>query len=122
MKHKGDILIVDDELALASVISEMLSEEGFEVRTAYDGRSALDEVLRKPPALILMDYWMPTMTGQQTLDRLRSLGFDSLPVIIMSAYKEEARRIPGAVAFLPKPFAFPTLVDYVRRYARSHLD
>ena len=61
--HKGDILIVDDDLPSLSTLSSMLTTEGYEVRGVPDGQMALTVIKNKPPELILLDVKMPGMNG-----------------------------------------------------------
>ena len=85
MATRGDILVVDDESEIVRLIVEVLGDEGYSLRTAHDGLSALREVAAAAPALLLLDYWMPGMTGAQVLTQLRDAGYPDLPVILMSA-------------------------------------
>ncbi len=70
----GDILIVDDEPAVREAIAAILSDEGYEVRHASDGRlRALAEIEARPPSLVLLDIWLEgsRLDGLQVLDQIR---------------------------------------------------
>src|SRR5215213_3109060 len=85
MQTSNDILIVDDETAIAQLLADVLHEEGYNIRVAHDGASALLEIMRRRPALVLLDVAMPVMLGSDLLVYLRRHGFDDLPIIIMTA-------------------------------------
>lgn len=117
MPHSSDIFVVDDEIEIVRLLTEVLSDEGYVVRSARDGASALDAITSSPPRLVLLDYSMPGMTGGDVLARLRANGLNDLPVVIMSAStRTEALRVPGAADFLAKPFDLDILLECVGRY------
>src|SRR5687767_11667146 len=87
MSPNDDILVVDDEVAIVAFIAELLAEEGYIIRRAYDGAHALETIAARPPALVLMDHSMPYMTGAEVLAHLRQRG-STLPIIIMSAEEQ----------------------------------
>lgn len=114
MGSPDTILVVDDEGEIVRLIAEVLTDEGYMVRTAQDGPSALRAVAEEPPALLLLDYWMPGMTGADVLHELRLHGFDRLPVVLMSAgTRGDTAQRSGATAFLSKPFDINALVACV---------
>ena len=114
MGRPDTILIVDDEGEIVRLIAEVLADEGYTVRTAQDGPSAMREVVADPPALLLLDYWMPGMTGADVLQELRTSGFEQLPVVLMSAgTRGDLAQRSGATAFLSKPFDINALVACV---------
>lgn len=118
MQHV-DVLVVDDEIEIVRMITEVLSDEGYSVRSARDGVSALASVNTYTPALVLLDYFMPGMMGTDVLARLRAAGFTELPIIIMSASsRAETLRLSGANDFLSKPFDLDTLLTCVGRYVQ----
>jgi CheY-like chemotaxis protein len=120
MLQATDILVVDDEAEIVQLIHEVLSDEGYQVRRAYDGASAIAEVGQAVPGLVLLDYSMPRMTGGEVLDYLRKSGFGSLPIVIMSASSNHDRLdLPGASAFLEKPFDLNDLLACVERFVPS---
>ena len=114
----GDILIVDDEVAITDLLGETLSEEGYTIRVAHDGASALLDILARQPALIILDIGMPVMTGDELLRRLRRNYALDIPIIVLTAGLHPERMLDqGANAVLAKPFELDTLLDQVARYA-----
>ncbi len=103
------ILLVDDEPLNLDLLEQELDDLGFEIRTAADGRQALESVQQQPPDMIFLDLMMPVMDGFEVLERLQSdETLRSIPVVIVSAANDTdniVRAIKiGAVDFLPKPF------------------
>ncbi len=100
-----DILIVDDEPAIAALLADMLRDEGYLVRTCHDGATALLEIFRQPPSLVVLDVAMPVMLGSDLLEYLRKRGFADLPVIMMTAGVNPKQYLAqGANAVVSKPF------------------
>lgn len=101
------VLVVDDEFGVADVLEAILTDEGFRVVTAANGRQALACIAARRPDLVLLDYMMPVLDGVGVLHALAAdQDADSPPVVVMSALPEEA---VAAVtqdyqAFLRKPF------------------
>lgn len=118
MSPLGDILVVDDEVNIVDLITEVLTEEGYNVRRAHDGTSALALIKNAPPALILLDMSMPDMAGITLLQHLRSTDTNNIAVVIMTAgsHSPEALMAHGATGFLAKPFELDALLDCVARY------
>src|ERR1043166_2848027 len=82
-----DILVVDDEADIRELVSGILSDEGYGVRTARDSASALSAIKARKPALVLLDIWMQGggMDGLELLDLVKELDPD-MPVIMISAH------------------------------------
>jgi CheY-like chemotaxis protein len=105
------LLIVDDEVAIVEALQDVLSGEGYEVRTAYNGAEGLKRLGEVRPDLMLLDMMMPVMDGRELLHRVRTdEHLKKLPVIVMSAGRisEEERRLSSR--FLPKPFELDVLL------------
>jgi signal transduction histidine kinase len=105
----GFILIVDDNPTNLSVLSEALSGAGFSFRVAMDGESALEQVERHLPELILLDVQMPGIDGFETCRRLKANPLtQSIPIIFTTALSDTASKTKGfslgAVDYIPKPF------------------
>jgi putative two-component system response regulator len=108
--HSQDtLLLVDDIPSNLKVLSSYLKNYDFKIRIARDGADALEQVLRMPPDLILLDIMMPEMDGFETCQRLKANEKTrDIPVIFMSALTEEVDKIKGleigAVDYITKPF------------------
>jgi two-component system, cell cycle sensor histidine kinase and response regulator CckA len=107
--NKGNVLIVDDTLPNLRLLSIMLSSNGYQVREAMDGPSALEEVLTHPPELILLDIRMPGMDGYEVCQRLKADEITrNIPVIFVSALDEQTEKVQGfavgGVDYITKPF------------------
>jgi CheY-like chemotaxis protein len=115
VKH---VLVVDDEWAIAELLTDLLGDEGFHVTTAGNGKQALGKISDRRPDLILLDFMMPIMDGPATL---RALAADArtagIPVVMMSSLPEAAvaERASGYRVFLRKPFRIPEVQEAVRR-------
>jgi two-component system NtrC family sensor kinase len=106
---KGDILIVDDSLPNLRTLSALLAEQGYKVRGARDGSTALMIAQGRAPDLILLDIRMPGMDGYQVCRRLKGeTETHDIPVIFISALDEVVDKVKGfdagGVDFIIKPF------------------
>jgi DNA-binding NtrC family response regulator len=113
------ILVVDDELGIRDLLSEILNDEGHTVELAENAAQAraVRAILR--PDLVLLDIWMPDTDGVSLLKEWASAGLLSMPVIMMSGHATietavEATRI-GATAFLEKPITLAKLLKAVEQ-------
>jgi DNA-binding NtrC family response regulator len=101
------ILIVDDEKEICTVLSDSLSQEGYRVFTAQNGKTALKLAKKEKPDLILLDIKMPIMDGIEVLRRINKMK-RKIAVIMITAYGnlETARKAMklGAYDFVTKPF------------------
>lgn len=120
------ILVVDDDRHFTAQMGELLDMHGWSVRIAKDGVSALAEVQKSSPDIVLLDLILPQMSGNRVLSQLRALPNGSeLPVLVTSAtgrpdgpLAQEALRL-GAAAYLAKPFNHDDLLALLRRHARA---
>ena len=115
------ILIVDDDPALRETLSEVLSDEGYQVTVASDGEQALEELDRAPPDLVILDVMLPRLDAygfhRARLEASRSEGngIAAPKVLVLSAVPnvaEVAERV-HATAWLPKPFRLSELLDRI---------
>jgi len=111
------VLVVDDEFGVAEVLDAILTDEGYRVVTATNGRQALARIAEQRPDLMLLDYMMPILDGVAVL---RALSADptvsGLPVVVMSALPQEAIAIETRhyAAFLRKPFRIKTVLAAIQ--------
>ncbi|WP_333839624.1 sigma-54-dependent transcriptional regulator [Pelomicrobium sp.] len=115
----SQILIVDDEVGIRELLSEILEDEGYQVRLAENASQARDIRNRLRPDLVLLDIWMPDTDGVTLLKEWASRGLLTMPVVMMSGHATidtavEATRI-GAFDFLEKPIAMQKLLATVGR-------
>ena len=79
------ILFVEDESALQKTMNEILQQEGFEVLSAYDGKTGLETAQKEKPDLILLDLILPKMEGFEVLEHLKAdEGTKQIPVIVLT--------------------------------------
>jgi len=98
------ILVVDDEPPITQFLAELLEEEGHRVATADHGGTALDEIAREQPDLVISDLMMPVMDGAHMVERLRHNPTTAhIPVIMISAAGERKASVTGANASFGKP-------------------
>ncbi|MDE2423256.1 MAG: sigma-54-dependent Fis family transcriptional regulator [Betaproteobacteria bacterium] len=117
------ILVVDDEIGIRELLSEILSDEGYEITLAANAWEAKQLRQSARPDLVLLDIWMPEMDGITLLREWVSLGQLNMPVVMMSGHATvdtavEATRI-GAVDFLEKPITLPKLLATVEKALRK---
>ena len=114
------ILVVDDKANVRQLLQEYLSEQGFKVTTATNGREAIYEARRAKPDLILLDIMMPEMDGYEFLRQYRQE--KSTPVIVITAREEETDAVLGlelgADDYVIKPFRMRELVSRVKAVLR----
>lgn len=119
----SQILVVDDEVGIRELLSEILREEGHQVRLAENASEARLIRNRARPDLVLLDIWMPDTDGISLLKEWASSGQLTMPVVMMSGHGTidtavEATRI-GAYAFLEKPIALQKLLATVGQALRQ---
>jgi DNA-binding NtrC family response regulator len=115
----ANILVVDDELGIRDLLSEILNDEGHNVELAENAAQARAARSRSRPDLVLLDIWMPDTDGVTLLKEWSTGGLLSMPVIMMSGHATidtavEATRI-GAHAFLEKPITLQKLLKAVEQ-------
>src|SRR5208283_5115004 len=114
-----EILVVDDEVGIRDLLSEILFDEGYHVSVAENATQARDFRNRQVPDLVLLDIWMPDTDGVTLLKEWLTGGLLTMPVVMMSGHGSietavEATRI-GATDFLEKPVALQKLLDTVAK-------
>jgi DNA-binding NtrC family response regulator len=119
----AQILVVDDEVGIRELLSEILADEGHQVMVAESAGEARRLRERARPDLVLLDIWMPDADGITLLKEWAASGQLTMPVVMMSGHATietavEATRI-GALDFLEKPIALQRLLATVKRALRN---
>ncbi len=120
----ADILVVDDEADIRDLVSGILEDEGYSVRTAADSDSALAAIRARRPALLVQDIWMQGggLDGLELLDLVKTLDAD-MPVVMISGHGNIETAVSaikrGAYDFLEKPFKSDRLLLLVERALES---
>lgn len=118
------VLVVDDSSSIRLFLRVGLTENGFAVRTAVNGREALEMLEEFQPDLIITDLMMPEMDGFELCRALKSSRFSAIPVIVMSTMSDKAimRRLlrGGAASFLIKPFSVTQLSAVIEEIFSSN--
>ena len=112
------VLVVEDEFGIAELFDALLTDEGYRVLTAMNGRQGLERLVQERPDLVFLDYMMPVMDGSAMLAAMRANpALREIPVVMMSSMPEAsvAERCSGYVTFMRKPFRIAELVALVRR-------
>ncbi|NLR76569.1 sigma-54-dependent transcriptional regulator [Leeia aquatica] len=115
----NEILIVDDEMGIRELLSEILQDEGYRVKLAENAAQARTYRNQQRPDLVLLDIWMPDCDGITLLKEWARAGQLTMPVVMMSGHATidtavEATRI-GALDFMEKPIALQKLLSTVQR-------
>ncbi|RFB75526.1 response regulator transcription factor [Methylovirgula sp. 4M-Z18] len=114
------VLLVDDDVELTTLLKEYLVEEGFDVSTAHDGRTAIGLATSHAVDIVVLDIMMPRMNGIELLQRIRRTS--TVPVLMLTAKGDDADRIAGlnlgADDYVPKPCSPGELVARLRAILR----
>ncbi len=120
-----EILVVDDEVGIRELLSEILFDEGYRVHLAENAAQAREYRLSHTPDLVLLDIWMPDTDGLALLKEWSAQQLLNMPVIMMSGHGTietalEAIRV-GAIDFLEKPIALQKLLKTVAKAMQEGL-
>jgi DNA-binding NtrC family response regulator len=123
MAQAREILVVDDEIGIRELLSEILQDEGYRVALAENASEARAYRQRQQPSLVLLDIWMPDTDGVTLLREWGSSALLTMPVIMMSGHGTietavEATRI-GAFDFLEKPIGLSKLLTTIARALKT---
>ena len=117
------VLLVDDDAPIRRMLERTLSAEGYEVAAAADGGSALAQVERSMPDVIVLDVAMPGLDGLAVTRRLRSKGLN-VPILLLTARDALNQRVEGLDAgaddYLVKPFEVEELMARIRALLRRN--
>ena len=121
---EAHILVVEDEEKLARFIELELEHEGYKVRKAHDGRTALEMASKNDYDLILLDIMLPELNGLEVLRRLKQDNPAPAPVILVTARDAVMDKVSGldagAVDYITKPFAIEELLARIRVALKMH--
>jgi len=118
-RNATNVLVVDDSLSARRTLAQVISDAGYEARTAVDGLDAIDAIEERQPNLILLDLEMPRMNGLELAAHLRSdqLTHD-IPIVMVTsrstAKHREQAHAAGIDAFITKPYLEDELADQIR--------
>ena len=123
MVQAREILIVDDEVGIRELLSEILQDEGYRVAVAENAGEARAYRQRQQPAMVLLDIWMPDTDGVTLLREWGAAGLVTMPVVMMSGHGTietavEATKI-GAFDFLEKPIGLNKLLSTINRALKT---
>jgi len=118
------ILVVDDEPAIRRFLRTSLTAQGYHVREAENGSSALEEMRREPPDVLVLDLGLPDIDGLEIIKQLRETG-SAVPIVVLSSRVDEAGKVRaldlGADDYVTKPFGIEELLARVRAALRHRL-
>jgi len=113
------LLICDDDRDIVEMLEIVLDESGYEIITETDSKRVLELISNIRPQLVLMDLWMPVISGDEILKRMRKdKNISSIPVVIMSA-AQDGKAVAlkaGANGYIPKPFDIDRLLQRVNEF------
>jgi two-component system response regulator VicR/two-component system response regulator RegX3 len=116
------VLLVDDEAALRESLTYTLQTEGYEVITATDGHSAIQQFHRQVPDIVLLDLMLPEVDGMEVCWRIRA--FSKVPIVILTAKDQDTDKIRGLTAgaddYVAKPFNTRELLARMQAVLRRH--
>lgn len=114
------VLVVDDEPQIVRALRINLSARGYDVLTAYDGKTALRVAVDEKPDVVVLDLGLPDLDGVDVIAGLR--GWTSMPIIVLSARTESALKVEaldaGADDYVTKPFGMDELLARLRAAVR----
>jgi len=116
---KKKIMIVDDSASVRQMVSNTLTDGGYDVVEATDGQNALETFKQAPADLVISDLNMPVMDGIELVRQLRGLpGYRFLPIIMLTTESQDAKkqegRAAGASGWLVKPFKPEQILSVVK--------
>ncbi len=116
------VLVVDDEFGIVDVLETLLTDEGYRVLTACNGKQGLVKLSEERPDVILLDFMMPILGGGEMLRAMAAEPiYQRIPVIMISSLSQDviAEKCKGYAAFLHKPFRAAAVLSAVARVLGS---
>src|SRR3954453_20037806 len=119
------VLIAEDDAAARSGLAPLITNAGYNVTTAADGREALDQVNRTQPGVVLLDIWMPHLNGLQVLSELKArpsrprvivMTADDTPETVLLTLRQDAYQ------FIAKPIQPSALIELLHNSVRGSAD
>src|SRR5512138_1744628 len=112
------VLIIDDERSILDSLSSILTDEGFTVSKAMDGKEGLTLYQTEKPDIVLLDVWMPELDGIQVLRKIKNIDQNAIVIVISGhgtiSTAVEAVKV-GAYDFLEKPLSIEKVLEVVKR-------
>ena len=112
------VLVVDDEFGIVDVLEIILTDEGYRVLTACNGKQGLERLSTEKPDVVLLDFMMPILGGAEMLATMvAEPAYRHIPVIMISSLGENvfAQKCTGYVAYLRKPFRATAVLSTIAR-------
>ena len=112
------VLVVEDEFGIAELFDVVLTEEGYRVLTAMNGKLGLEMLVKERPDMVFMDYMMPVMDGSVMLAAMAADPvLQHIPVVLMSSMPETqvAERCSGYTRFMRKPFKLAQVLTLTKQ-------
>lgn len=125
MSAQPSVLVVEDDVHIAHVLSFMLERQGYRVIHVADGRAAVQHVVAQPaPDLVLLDVMLPYVDGFEIVGLIRAqAGWETVPVLMLTAKNTERDTVraldAGANDFIIKPFQPQELLARLRRFLKT---
>jgi len=125
MSAQATVLVVEDDVHIAHVLSFMLERQGYRVIHMADGRAAVQHIVASPaPDLVLLDVMLPYVDGFEIIRLIRAqAGWDAVPVLMLTAKNAERDTVraldAGASDFIIKPFQPQELLARLRRFLKT---
>lgn len=121
MNMKKTVLVVEDEMSIATLLKYNLEQAGFDVLIAHDGRDGLNTIVAENPDLVLLDLMLPSLDGMEVCKEVRSLRIN-VPIIMLTARDDEFDKVLGlelgADDYMTKPFSPREVVARVKAVLR----